>query len=108
MSRTIHKYPLDTSTSQSILSVGPDAIPLHVGLDARNVACLWCEVDYEDHPDPFKLIVSIVGTGQRMDRATSNSDYLGSFTVGLLVWHVYTRWGKQDELPHVTQSNLAS
>ncbi len=83
---TIHRYPL-AITDHQVLDIPGGYESLHVGLGVDGKPSLWSKVDPER---PQRAChVYIVGTGETIPQNANL--YLGTFVLGLGVWHVFTR-----------------
>lgn len=84
--RRVFKYYLEVNCDKQNFSL-PLQRWLHVGLDGEGRACIWAEVN-DSLPRPFTL--HILGTGDIVPENVVL--YLGSFTQGKNVWHIYQEY----------------
>lgn len=85
MSRTIFKYPITLGLTTMSLPHG--AIVRHVGVDPNEQLCLWAEIDQSYPSSSTPRTFWVLGTGSLIpDDAIL---YLGTFSQGPLIWHVY-------------------
>ena len=86
--KSIYKYEL-------INEVNKFAVPgmchvLHVGLDPRNVPCMWVAVDTNE-PD-VNIEVVMIGTGWSLDFMEADSRdwyFAGTLKEGIYMWHIF-------------------
>lgn len=83
---TIFKYQLDPSEEGQTITAPAPANPIHVGLDAGGIPCIWLEVE-EDSDTSYDVRVYVVGTGTEIP--VMAGEYVGTFIQGLFVWHIY-------------------
>ena len=81
---TIYKYPIPHLDEQEIqMPLGSEII--RVGLDPREVPCLWAIVDIDKPKAPVRVLT--VGTGDVMPSMPYR--HIGSFVDGSFVWHIF-------------------
>lgn len=83
--RTIYKYPLKITDSQTIPIAGFESFCAAM-LDPNGIPCIWCEVDTKSI---FirEVEIFIVGTGNPIPEKANV--FIGSFLMIPSVWHVY-------------------
>lgn len=81
----IWKTPLNLvgSTVTQVTSSAP--APLHVGIDANGVPCVWYWAP--DSENTFVTDIEVIGTGIKTDRILPG--YLGTFVWRTLVLHAF-------------------
>lgn len=84
MSRTIWKYEIEITDSQTISLPSQHKI-IHFGLDPNQVPCIWAEVNPTN--SVVNVEIRLVGTGHPID--FNHFSYLGSFNQSVFVWHIY-------------------
>lgn len=87
--RTIYKYPLKI-TDRQVLPIKGLMSALHVGLDADQQPCIWCEVEVGESgfaQIETPLTIYIIGTGKPIP--VDHVVYFSSFVMGPFVWHIY-------------------
>lgn len=87
--KQMYKYKLDVACVQSIRMptryIGNWRDFASVGLDPSGDLCLWCVCDNTlEH-----VLVTVVVAGTGMELPECDLDFIGSVTVGALVWHVF-------------------
>jgi hypothetical protein len=88
--RTIWKYPLNESTSGTMLNLPQDAEFLSVQVQG-NWACVWVLCD----PEKPKTArgVRLYGTGQDVPNFPLPGPYIGTFQKGPFVFHAFEDLG---------------
>lgn len=84
--RTVYKYPVPEGQAPfQFEHEVPDSPQLvHFGPDPKGVLCVWAEVDTDNAPTKYKLMIA--GTGQEIP---DNAIWLRSCVEGDFVWHLY-------------------
>lgn len=95
---TIWKFPLEITKDEQEIMLPTGSRILCVQTQAQLghhhgpnlVPILWAVVNPECKKHPLKIY--IFGTGQPMD--SHHKEYIGTFQMGHLVWHVFMEFGK--------------
>lgn len=81
---TIYKYPIEITDDQTI-DMPEGAQVVHAGLDPQGQPCLWAKVNNRVRTEPRRIQVR--GTGHPLP---DDAEWVGTFTQGPFVWHVFT------------------
>lgn len=84
--KTIHKYPLNLDTEQTLTM--PAAAEILSVQDQGGVLCIWALVDTDRLPEERRF--RVYGTGHAI--ANFPHKYLATVIQGSFVWHVFERF----------------